>query len=114
MLRKNCELWTSEEFVAYAIPPYSPEQHWSLMPFHAICSMVKPASCLYGTGFSTIERKLTSSNPAKPDANPSNPRYYSADEFISEVRLVFSNTLTFNGPDNSVTQIGKRVEGMSV
>ena len=60
--------------------------------------------------FSTIERKLTSSNPAKPDPNPSNPRYYSADEFVADVRLVFSNTLTFNGPDHSVTQMGKRVE----
>jgi hypothetical protein len=28
----------------------SPEQHWTLMPFHAVCSTVKPASCLYGTG----------------------------------------------------------------
>jgi len=29
---------------------YSPEQHWSLMPFHAICSTVKPASYFYGSG----------------------------------------------------------------
>lgn len=28
----------------------SPEQHWSLMPFHSICSTVKPASCFYGAG----------------------------------------------------------------
>ncbi|KAF5365675.1 hypothetical protein D9758_003145 [Tetrapyrgos nigripes] len=26
------------------------EQHWSLMPLHAVCSTVRPASCLYGPG----------------------------------------------------------------
>jgi hypothetical protein len=60
--------------------------------------------------FSTIERKLNSSNPVKPDPNPSNPRYYNVEEFIADVRLVFSNTLTFNGPDHAVTAMGKRVE----
>ncbi|KAI5991495.1 hypothetical protein EDD15DRAFT_2447662 [Pisolithus albus] len=35
---------------------------------------------------STIERKLMSSNPTKPDPNPNNPRYNSADEFIADVR----------------------------
>jgi hypothetical protein len=60
--------------------------------------------------FSTIERKLASSNPAKPDPNLTNPRYYSADEFIGDVRLVFSNTLKFNGPDHAVTAMGKRLE----
>ncbi|KAF9449482.1 DNA replication factor C, large subunit [Macrolepiota fuliginosa MF-IS2] len=29
---------------------HGPEQHWSLMPLHAVCSTVKPASCLYGGG----------------------------------------------------------------
>ncbi|KAF5363955.1 hypothetical protein D9756_001043 [Leucocoprinus leucothites] len=29
---------------------HGPEQHWSLMPLHAICSTIKPASCLYGAG----------------------------------------------------------------
>lgn len=28
--------------------PVSPEQHWSLMPLHAITSTVIPASCMYG------------------------------------------------------------------
>jgi hypothetical protein len=60
--------------------------------------------------FSSIERKLASSNPAKPDPNPSNPRYYSADEFVADIRLVFSNTLTFNGPEHAVTLMGKRLE----
>jgi bromodomain-containing factor 1 len=60
--------------------------------------------------FSTIERKLTASNPIKPDPNPSNPRYTNAEEFVSDVRLIFSNCLTFNGPDHVVTASGKRVE----
>ena len=60
--------------------------------------------------FSTIERKLASSNPTKQDASYSNPRYFSADEFISDVRLIFQNCITFNGPDHAITIMGKRVE----
>jgi bromodomain-containing factor 1 len=60
--------------------------------------------------FSTVERKLNSSNPAKPDLNLLNPRYLSADAFISDVRLIFQNCLAFNGPDHAVTLMGKRVE----
>ncbi|KAG6902811.1 hypothetical protein C0995_011298 [Termitomyces sp. Mi166 len=60
--------------------------------------------------FSTIERKLVASNPNKPDPNPSNPRYYNTDEFISDVRLIFQNCITFNGPDHGVSLMGKRVE----
>jgi bromodomain-containing factor 1 len=62
--------------------------------------------------FSTIERKLLASNPVKPDPNPTNPRYRSADEFVADVRLIFSNCVTFNGPDHAVTQQGKRVEAV--
>ncbi|KAG7446101.1 DNA replication factor C, large subunit [Guyanagaster necrorhizus] len=29
---------------------HGPEQHWSLMPLHAVCSAVRPASLLYGQG----------------------------------------------------------------
>ncbi|KAH7927047.1 DNA replication factor C, large subunit, partial [Leucogyrophana mollusca] len=29
---------------------HGPEQHWSLMPLHAICSTVRPASFLFGAG----------------------------------------------------------------
>ncbi|KAF8994582.1 replication factor RFC1 C terminal domain-containing protein [Cyathus striatus] len=29
---------------------HGPEQHWSLMPLHAVLSTVRPASSLYGTG----------------------------------------------------------------
>ncbi|TFY72637.1 hypothetical protein EVG20_g379 [Dentipellis fragilis] len=62
--------------------------------------------------FSTIERKLASSNPAKPDPDPNNPRYHSADEFVADIRLIFSNCVTFNGPEHFVTQQGKRVEAV--
>jgi hypothetical protein len=60
----------------------------------------------------TIERKFMSSNPSKPDPNPNNPRYYSAEEFVSDVRLVSSNCVTFNGPDHTIAQAGKRVESV--
>jgi bromodomain-containing factor 1 len=60
--------------------------------------------------FGTVERKLLSSNPGKPDTNLSNPRYHSAEEFIQDVRLIFSNCLTFNGPDHVVSGLAKRVE----
>ncbi|GAW03798.1 purine nucleotide binding protein [Lentinula edodes] len=28
---------------------HGPEQHWSLMPLHAVCSTIRPASSIYGT-----------------------------------------------------------------
>lgn len=59
--------------------------------------------------FSTIERKLQSSNPAKPDPIPNSPRYYHADEFVADVRLIFTNCLTFNGESHVVTAMGKQV-----
>ena len=62
--------------------------------------------------FSTIERKLAASNPAKPDPNPSNPRYFNAEQFVQDVRLIFTNCVTFNGPEHPVTQMGKRVEAV--
>jgi bromodomain-containing factor 1 len=63
--------------------------------------------------FSTIERKLLASSPGKPDPNPTNPRYSNADEFVADVRLIFSNCVTFNGPEHVVTQQGKCVEAVS-
>ncbi|KAG1777439.1 hypothetical protein EV702DRAFT_1179538 [Suillus placidus] len=60
----------------------------------------------------TIERKLMASNPAKPETNPHIPRYFSAEEFVSDVRLVFSNCITFNGPDHVIAQAGKHVEAV--
>lgn len=61
---------------------------------------------------STVEKKLQSSNPSKPDPNLANPRYNSAEEFVNDVRLIFSNTITFNGPDHVISQMGKRLEAM--
>lgn len=60
----------------------------------------------------TIERKLTSSNPQKLDTNPNNPRYNNADEFIADVRLVFTNCLTFNGSDHVISKAGKHLESV--
>ena len=59
---------------------------------------------------STVEKKVQSSNPSKPDPNLANPRYCNADEFIHDIKLIFSNTVTFNGPDHVVSQMGKRLE----
>jgi bromodomain-containing factor 1 len=71
-----------------------------------------PTIIKYPMDFSTVERKLVASNPAKPDPNTENPRYASTDQFIIDVRRIFSNALTFNGPDHVVTQMGKRVEAI--
>ncbi|KAF9229668.1 Bromodomain-containing protein [Gyrodon lividus] len=60
----------------------------------------------------TIERKLMSSNPQKPDPNSNNPRYNNAGEFIVDVRLVFTNCATFNGPDHVISKAGKHVESV--
>ncbi|KAH9853195.1 Bromodomain-containing protein [Lenzites betulinus] len=62
--------------------------------------------------FSTIERKLTASNPTKPDPNAANPRYNTADEFIADIRLIFKNCVAFNGVEHPVTLMGKRVEAV--
>jgi bromodomain-containing factor 1 len=59
---------------------------------------------------STIERKLTSSNPSKPDSNPENPRYFTADEFIADVRLIVKNCCLFNGADHPISAMAKRME----
>ena len=62
--------------------------------------------------FGTIDNKLAASHPQrKPDPiDDDTPRYYTADEFIADVRLVFQNTATFNGPDHVVTAMGKRLQ----
>ncbi|KAJ8588508.1 Bromodomain-containing protein, partial [Rhizopogon salebrosus TDB-379] len=60
----------------------------------------------------TIEHKLMSSNPSRPDPNPNNPHYYSTEEFISDVQLVISNCITFNGPDYMITQAGNHIESV--
>lgn len=60
--------------------------------------------------FSTIEDKLNSSSPTKPDPNPGKPRYQTADQFIADVRLIFSNCIKFNGPEHAISLMGRRLE----
>jgi hypothetical protein len=69
-----------------------------------------PSIIKHPMDFSTVERKLNSSNPIKPDLNPDNPRYLNPDDFVSDVRLIFANCITFNGPEHTVSQMGRRVE----
>ncbi|THH27018.1 hypothetical protein EUX98_g7164 [Antrodiella citrinella] len=69
-----------------------------------------PSIIKHPMSFSVIESKLAASNPMKPDPNPANPRYHAADEVVADVRLIFSNCVTFNGPDHAITQMGKRLE----
>ncbi|KAJ7934796.1 Bromodomain-containing protein [Mycena leptocephala] len=59
---------------------------------------------------STIERKLASSNPSKPDPNAETPCYLSSDEFIADVRLVVKNCLLFNGADHPISAMAQRLE----
>ncbi|KAJ6574863.1 Bromodomain-containing protein [Mycena capillaripes] len=59
---------------------------------------------------STVERKLNSSNPSKPDPNPENPRYLNTDEFVADVRLIFKNCLLFNGPEHPISTMAQRLE----
>ena len=61
--------------------------------------------------FATIERKLLTSNPSNPDLG-SSLCYHSVDDFISDIRLVFSNCNTFNGPEHAISLMGKRVEAV--
>lgn len=71
-----------------------------------------PSIIKHPMDFSTIDRKLAASNPSKPDPNLSNPRYLNADEFIADVRQIFKNSFTFNGPEHPITLMGKRVEAV--
>jgi hypothetical protein len=60
----------------------------------------------------TVERKLISSNPTKPDPSFTRPPYSSAGEFIGDVKLIFDNCAKFNGPDHTITQMGRRLEAV--
>ncbi|KAF9014933.1 Bromodomain-containing protein [Cyathus striatus] len=61
-----------------------------------------PSIIKHPMDISTVERKLASSNPQKLDPNPNNPRYFNVDEFVADVRLIFANCVTFNGPDHAI------------
>ena len=69
-----------------------------------------PSVVKHPMDFATIERKLQSSNPAKPDQNAANPRYYHADEFVADVHLIFNNCILFNGPEHPISTGGKQIE----
>lgn len=60
--------------------------------------------------FKTIEDKLENSVPGKDVPKPDQPRYSSADQFIADVRLVFSNCVKFNGPEHTISLMGRRLE----
>lgn len=60
--------------------------------------------------FKTIEEKLENSVPGKEVPKPDQPRYLSADQFIADVRLVFSNCVKFNGPEHQISMMGRRLE----
>lgn len=60
--------------------------------------------------FKTIEDKLENSVPGKDIPRPDQPRYLSADQFIADVRLVFSNCVKFNGPEHMISLMGRRLE----
>ncbi|TFK57425.1 Bromodomain-containing protein [Heliocybe sulcata] len=71
-----------------------------------------PSIIKHPMDFETISNKLAASNPAKPDLNSTSPRYHNADEFVADVRSMFRNCETFNGPDHVIAAMGKRVEGV--
>ncbi|KAH9914860.1 Bromodomain-containing protein, partial [Fomitopsis serialis] len=71
-----------------------------------------PSIVKHPMDFSTVGRKLTASNASKPSPNLVNPRYYNAEDFIADVRLIFTNCGLFNGPDHPITATGKRVEAV--
>ncbi|THH02472.1 hypothetical protein EW026_g391 [Hermanssonia centrifuga] len=90
-------------------PTFSVAQHRFFDPI-ALGIPHYPSVIKHPMDFSTVERKLQASSPTKPDSNPVNPRYHHADEFIADVRLIFNNSLTFNGPDHFVTKMSKQLE----
>lgn len=62
--------------------------------------------------FSTVERKLTRSDPSKLGTSlyPPNDRYVTTDQFEGDVRLIFSNCITFNGAEHRISRQAKRLE----
>ena len=56
----------------------------------------------------TVERRLNASKPGKEDM--SSPRYHSVDDFVRDVRLIFTNASAFNGAQHLVTQMANRLD----
>lgn len=60
----------------------------------------------------TIQAKLENSLPRKGALDPSRPCYLSADQFIADAQLVFSNSLTFAGPESEMSRMGSRLRAL--
>ena len=62
--------------------------------------------------FSIVERKLMHSDPSKLGTSlySANDRYFTANQFEEDVRLIFSNCITFNGEDHPISRQAKRLE----
>jgi hypothetical protein len=71
-----------------------------------------PSTIKHPMDLGTVERKLISSNPTKPDPSYTRPPYLGTSEFIHDVKLIFKNCDTFNGPEHAITQMGRRLEAV--
>ena len=62
--------------------------------------------------FSIVKLKLTHSDPSKLGTSlyPRNDRYLTVAQFEDDVRLIFSNCITFNGAGHSISRQAKRLE----
>ena len=77
----------------------------SLFPVDVVTMNIPhyPEIVTHPMDFSMIKQKLKFSNPTKPDPNPDNPRYQTADQFITDMQLVFINYIKFNSPDHAIS-----------
>ena len=60
--------------------------------------------------FRMIEEKLDNSVPGKEVPKLDQPRYLSTDQFITDVRLIFSNCVKFSDPEHTISLMGRRLE----
>ena len=74
---------------------------------HPIDILHYPESTPHPMDFSTVE----DSNPTKPDLNPGNPQHPSADQSIADVQLVSSSCIKSDGPEHTISLVGRRLEG---
>jgi hypothetical protein len=58
------------------------------------------------------KEKLENSELEKEVPETDQPRYLSTDQFIANMRLVFSNCVRFNGPEHMISLMGRRLEEM--
>jgi len=67
--------------------------------------------------FATIERKLFATVPGHGEAQDEDSssvatRYYSVDEWIADVHVVFQNSYIFNGPDHPVSVMAATLQNV--